>query len=146
MTNFIRVEPKNLKIGNNYLVKNQHTIDYIYLFKGKIEKIDNSTSFLESKIYFSSISSLLISESIKNYSEYSSKCIFYEYSYKKKNIQKKMEERSLRDIMRHIIGDETFIHYLFDDSIDYQVLHIDNIEKEINEGHIEEVNILNLLI
>ena len=57
-----------------------------------------------------------------------------------------MEERSLRDIMRHIIGDETFIHYLFDDSIDYQVLHIDNIEKEINEGHIEEVNILNLLI
>ena len=92
MTNFIRVQPTNLKIGNNYLVKNQHTIDYIYLFKGKIEKIDNSTSFLESKIYFSTISSLLITESIKNYSVYSSTCIFYEYSYKKKNIQKRWKK------------------------------------------------------
>jgi hypothetical protein len=143
MTSFLRVQSKNLKIGKKYLVKEEiNACDHIYLFRGKIEKIENDGfGLLGLKIYFTRISSLLISESIKNYSVYSSKCIFYEYDYTKKNIQKKMEERSLRDIMRNIIGDDTFIHYLFDDIIDYEVLdeNIDNKLSKKTEIDIQEI-------
>ena len=63
--------------------------------------------------------------------ELTNKPLFYEFISKKKEIYKNMEERSLRDIIRNIIGDQTFNHYLFSDlnktQIKCEVVEIDEI-------------------
>ena len=113
MTTFNRVDPKKLTLGKMYLVLEKTQNESIYLFKGKIEKLINNTFDTNDEIVFSTISSLFISNHKKNYSVYSFDAIFYEYIHTKQIIQKDMEDRTLIDIMRNIIGDETFTHPLF---------------------------------
>ena len=113
MTTFNRVDPRKLILGNTYLVLEKTQNESIYLFKGKIETLINNKFDTNDEIVFSTISSLFVSNHKKNYSVYSFDATFYEYVHTKPKIQKDMEDRTLIDIMRNIIGDETFSHPLF---------------------------------
>jgi hypothetical protein len=113
MTTFNRVDPRKLTLGKRYLVLEKIQNKSIYIFKGKIEKLIDNTFDTNDEIIFSTISSIFMKQHKKNYSVYSFDATFYEYIHTKPKIQKNMEDRSLIDIMRNIIGDETFTHPLF---------------------------------
>lgn len=118
MTSLRIVEPKHLKRDKKYLVITDGEYSDAYMFQGKIQKIERDSNILLGfKITFYSISSLLIRECIKNYVVHSEGTHFYEFISRKNHNYLMMETRSLRDIMRHIIGDESFNHYLFDDTV-----------------------------
>lgn len=113
MTTLNRVDPRKLILGKTYLVLEKLSDESIYVFKGKIEKLINNTIDINDEIIFSTISSIFIKTNKKNYSVYSLDALIFEYIHTKPKIQKNMEDRSLIDIMRNIIGDETFSHPLF---------------------------------
>lgn len=113
MTTFNRVDPRKLILGKTYLVLEKLSDESIYVFKGKIEQVINNTIDINDEIIFSTISSIFIKTNKKNYSVYSLDALVFEYIHTKPKIQKNMEDRSLIDIMRNIIGDETFSHPLF---------------------------------
>lgn len=113
MTTLNRVAPRKLILGKTYLVLEKLSDESIYIFKGEIEQIINNTIDINDEIIFSTISSIFIKTNKKNYSVYSLDALFFEYIHTKPKIQKNMEDRSLIDIMRNIIGDETFSHPLF---------------------------------
>jgi len=113
MTTFNHVDPRKLTLGKTYLVLEKIQNKSIYIFKGKIEKLINNTFDTNDEIVFSTISSIFMKNHKKNYSVYSFDATFYEYIHTKPKIQKNMEDRTLIDIMRNIIGDETFNYPLF---------------------------------
>jgi len=127
MTRFYRIDPRKLILGETYLVLEKLNDESIYLFKGKIEKLINNTFDINDEIVFSTISSIFMENNKKNYSVYSLDALFFEYIHTKSKIQKNMEDRSLIDIMRNIIGDETFTHSLFHKEKS-NTLNIDDIE------------------
>ena len=62
--------------------------------------------------------------------------ILYERILQKDFIQQTMEEKSLKLILRKIIGDEHFTHYLFEDiKIDHEI-----IDENINDTKIDETS------
>ena len=154
MTSFNRIDPRKLTLGKTYLVLEKINDESIYLFKGKIEKLINNTFDINDEIIFSSISSIFVKNHKKNYSVYSFDALFFEYIHTKPKIQKNMEDRSLIDIMRNIIGDETFSHPLFHkeklntDEIElveinptFDSYHTDESDDEEHEDEVEETQV-----
>ena len=158
MTKFKIVDPKHLIVNKKYLTMEilekpkygySHTSretnhffkngNYLDALCGTIKKIhfDNSRDKNIIEVSFNKLTSLLTGEKSFRTYLYINNTLFFEFLSNKENIQKNMEQRNLRDIMRHLIGDDKFTHYLFDDSLNKNDKLRDQIEiitlNEINE-------------
>lgn len=108
--------------GNFYLIHNYEIYangeKYIHMLKGKIKRKYNEVIIEEDNyehfVEFHKLYNLLGIERFGYKKINLFDCEVYTLISKKPQIQKNMEERSLRDILRKIIGDPTFSHYLFD--------------------------------
>jgi hypothetical protein len=127
MTRFKLIDVKDLVKGKKYLIIQQlnsedsnfknaiNSLSFIDAFQGKFEDIHKR---IDNLVYvnFDKLSSVISGKPINcARNAVTTTALFYEYIKKKDILQLSMEERSLKDIMRNILGDDTFVHYLFED-------------------------------
>ena len=137
MTKFKILEPKDLMINKKYLIieilekpdfgylhttlkgnpNNLNYGNYIDTLCGIVKNIyyDKDKNIIE--VSFDKMNSILTGQISNRTFFYVSNTLFFEFLSKKESIQKNMEKRNLRDIMRNITGDDKFSHYLFDESL-----------------------------
>jgi len=168
MTKFKSVEPKNLIEKKKYLTieilenpnygYSHHRLkgnitnliygSYIDVLCGRIDHIYFDKNKNITEVCFYELVSVLTGKISSRTFLYITNTLFFECLTQKEIIQKNMEERNLRDIMRNIIGDDKFTHYLFEDhAMNHQIEVISDTpfnisERPILETDISETNIL----
>jgi hypothetical protein len=154
MTRFKSIDVKDLVKGKKYLIiqqmndaTNTNTL-WMNAFQGKFKRFDTKDKL----VYFDKLSSVISGKPINcSRNAVMNTALFYEYMQEKENLQLSMEERSLKDIMRNIVGDETFVHYLFEDACKLELKYekIQELDEEIKESrkpNFTELDFINELL
>jgi hypothetical protein len=138
MTRFKLIDVKDLVKGKKYLIiqqmndKTDTNTLWMNAFQGKFKRFDTKDKL----VYFDKLSSVISGNSINFYHSWvKNTALFYEYVKRKDTLQLSMEERSLKDIMRNILGDDTFVHYLFEDACKLELKYekIQELDEELNQ-------------
>jgi hypothetical protein len=143
MTRFKSIDVKDLVKGKKYLIIQQlnseysnfkndnNSLSFIEAFQGKFKNIHK----INKLVYFDKLSSVISGKPINcSRNAVMNNALFYEYIKRKDSLQLSMEERSLKDIMRNILGDESFVHYLFEDCCKLEIKY-----EKIQESNEEPV-------
>ena len=143
MTRFKLIDVKDLVKGKKYLIIQQLTsedsnfkniLSFIDAFQGKFKDIHKRSDKLV-YVNFDKLSSIISGKPMNcSRNAVMSTALFYEYIKRKDSLQLAMEERSLKDIMRNILGDESFVHYLFEDCCKLE-LKYERMQESIEESN-----------
>ena len=144
MTRFKLIDVKDLVKGKKYLIIQQlnsedsnfknsiNSLSFIDAFQGKFKDIHKRSDKLV-YVNFDNLSSVISGKPINcSRNAVMTTSLFYEYIKRKDSLQLSMEERSLKDIMRNILGDDTFVHYLFEDCCKLE-LKYENIQESFED-------------